>query len=145
MEAILIKILEFFGEIDLDAGDSVEVKSPTDVGTGKAQEDKKPLSDIIEVVNERFGTDFTEEDRLFFEQIKEKACADDHIIKTAIANTLDKFEIGVRKPIIDLMIQRMAENDRIVSKFMDDKEFQNVVYPLLAKEIFTSVNEREAG
>jgi len=135
----------YSGEIDLDAGDSVEVKSPTDVGTGKAQEDKKPLSDIIEVVNERFGTDFTEEDRLFFEQIKEKACADDHIIKTAIANTLDKFEIGVRKPIIDLMIQRMAENDRIVSKFMDDKEFQNVVYPLLAKEIFTSVNEREAG
>ena len=76
------------------------------------------------------------------EQIKEKACADDHIIKTAIANTLDKFEIGVRKPIIDLMIQRMAENDRIVSKFMDDKEFQGVVYPLLAKEIFMSVNEK---
>ena len=132
----------YSGAIDLDDGDSVEVKSPTDVATGKANEDKKALSDIIEVVNERFGTDFTDEDRLFFEQIKEKACADDHIIKTAIANTLDKFEIGVRKPIIDLMIQRMAENDRIVSKFMDDKEFQGVVYPLLAKEIFISVNEK---
>lgn len=132
----------YSGAIELDDGNSVEVKSPTDVATGKANEDKKPLSDIIEVVNERFGTDFTDEDRLFFEQIKEKACADDHIIKTAIANTLDKFEIGVRKPIIDLMIQRMAENDRIVSKFMDDKEFQGLVYPLLAKEIFMSVNEK---
>jgi hypothetical protein len=33
-----------------------------------------PLSEIIEVLNERFGTQFTEEDRLFFQQIKEKAC-----------------------------------------------------------------------
>jgi type I restriction enzyme R subunit len=28
------------------------------------------------VLNDRFGTDFTEEDRLFFEQIKEKASKD---------------------------------------------------------------------
>jgi type I restriction enzyme, R subunit len=131
------------GAIELDQGDIVQVKSPTDVGTGKAKDEKKPLSDIIEIVNDRFGTDFTEEDRLFFEQIKEKACNDEHIIRTAIANTLDKFQIGVRKSIIDLMVQRMAENDKIVSKFMDDKEFQSVVYPLLATEIFESVNERK--
>lgn len=132
------------GAIDLDDGESVAVKSPTDVGTGKAKEDKKPLSDIIEVVNERFGTDFTEADRLFFEQIKEKACEDDHIIKTAMANPLDKFELGIRKPIIDLMIQRMSDNDKIVTKYMEDKEFQDVVFPFLAKEIFTAVNERSS-
>ena len=50
------------------------VKSPTEVGTGKAKDEKAPLSEIIEVLNERFGTQFTEEDRLFFQQIKEKAC-----------------------------------------------------------------------
>lgn len=131
------------GAIDLSDGEIMEVKSPVDVGTGKPKEEKRPLSDIIEVVNERFGTDFNEEDRLFFEQIKEKACNNEHIIKTAIANPLDKFEIGIRQPIIDLMIQRMAENDKIVSKFMDDKEFQDIVHQLLAKDIFISVNNRE--
>ena len=118
---------------------------PVRLRTGKPKEDKQPLSDIIEVVNERFGTKFTEEDRLFFEQIKEKACANEHIVQTAMANPLDKFEIGVRKPIIDLMIQRMAENDKIVSKFMDDKEFQQVVYPLLAEEIFMTVKQRSTA
>ena len=55
----------FSGAIELreDNGE-YGVKSPTDVGTGKAREEKAPLSEIIEVLNDRFGTNFTEEDRL---------------------------------------------------------------------------------
>ena len=49
------------------------MKSPTDVGTGKTKDEKVPLSEIISVLNEKFGTDFTDEDRFFFEQIREKA------------------------------------------------------------------------
>lgn len=130
------------GAIDLDTGDMVEVKSPTDVGTGKAKDEEASLSDIIEVLNERFGTEFTEEDRLFFEQIKEKACADDRIVQTANANTLDKFELGIRSLIESFMIQRLSENDQIVSRYMDDQEFQNTVFPLLAREIFDTINDR---
>jgi type I restriction enzyme R subunit len=130
------------GTIDLDTGDMVEVKSPTDVGTGKAKDEDASLSDIIEVLNERFGTEFTEEDRLFFEQIKEKACADDRVVQTANANPLDKFELGIRSLIESFMIQRLSENDHIVSRYMDDKEFQNTVFPLLAKEIFDTINDR---
>ena len=50
-----------------------------------------------QVLNERFGTEFTEEDRLFFQQIKEKACKNEQVIRTALANPLDKFELGIRK------------------------------------------------
>ncbi len=39
---------------------------------GKAEDEQKPLSEIIDALNKQFGTDFSEEDRLFFEQIKEK-------------------------------------------------------------------------
>ncbi len=130
------------GAIDLGTGDMVEVKSPTDVGTGKATDPDVPLSDIIDVLNERFGTEFTEEDRLFFEQIMEKACGDEQVIKTARANPIDKFELGIRSLIESFMIQRMTENDQIVSRYMDDKEFQNMVFPLLAKDIFETVHKR---
>ena len=94
-------------------------------------------------MNERFGTDFTDEDRLFFEQIKEKACADDRIVQTANANPLDKFELGIRSLIESFMIQRMAENDEIVSRYMDDREFQSTIFPLLAKDIFETIRNRE--
>jgi type I restriction enzyme R subunit len=125
--------------IDLRAGEPEGVYSPTDVGTGKPKEEKAPLSEIIQVLNERFGTAFTDEDRLFFDQIKARATSNRQVIQTAMANPLDKFQLGVRKLIEDLMIQRMAENDKIVTRYMDDSDFQRTAFPILAKEIFEAV------
>lgn len=129
----------FSGVIDVREGDPEYVKSPTDVGTGKAKDDKAPLSEIIQVLNDRFGTQFTEEDRLFFQQIKEKACRSEQIVRTALANPLDKFELGIRKLIEDIMIERMAENDKIVTRYMADQAFQSSAFPILAREIFDAV------
>ena len=135
------------GPIDLKVGEPEGVYSPTDVGTGKAKEEKAPLSEIIQVLNERFGTAFTEEDRLFFEQIKARAAANQQVIQTAMANPLDKFQLGVRKLIEDLMIQRMADNDKIVTRYMDDGEFQKAAFPILAREIFEAIHavEKDGG
>jgi type I restriction enzyme R subunit len=131
------------GPIDLKMGEPSAVYSPTDVGTGKAKEEKTPLSEIIRVLNERFGTTFTDEDRLFFDQIKSRATNNSQVIQTAMANPLDKFQLGVRKLIEELMIQRMAENDKIVTRYMDDGDFQRTAFPILAKEIFEAVHAKQ--
>jgi type I restriction enzyme, R subunit len=132
----------FSGAIMVKEGEAEWVKSPTEVGTGKAKDEKIPLSEIIQVLNERFGTEFKEEDRLFFQQIKEKACNDQQVIQTALANPLDKFELGIRKLIEEFMIERMGENDKIVTRYMADNEFQGTAFPILAKEIFQTIRER---
>ena len=129
----------FSGAIMIKEGEAQYIKSPSEVGTGKAKDKKAPLSEIIEVLNERFGTQFTEEDRLFFQQIKERACKSEQVIQTAIANPLDKFELGIRKLIEGLMIERMGENDKIVTRYMADQAFQASAFPILAKEIFDAV------
>ncbi len=129
----------FSGAIEVKEGEAQYVSSPTEVGTGKAKDKKAPLSEIIEVLNERFGAHFTEEDRLFFQQIKERAVHDDRVVQTALANPLDKFELGIRKLIEDLMIARMADNDKIVTRYMADREFQGSAFPILAREIFEAV------
>jgi type I restriction enzyme R subunit len=131
----------YAGPIDLKLGDAQGVKSPTEVGTAEAKDERAPLSKIIEVLNERFGTQFTEEDRLFFQQIKEKACKNEQIIKTALANPLDRFQMGIRKLIEDLMIERMGENDKIVTRYMSDRDFQASAYPILVREIFDTVRK----
>ncbi|MDD2390912.1 MAG: type I restriction endonuclease [Desulfobacterales bacterium] len=129
--------------IVMEDGDPYGVKSPTAVGTGKAKDEDKPLSEIIQALNDRFGTDFSDEDRLFFEQIKEKALKDERIIQTAKANPLDKFELGIRAIIESLMMQRMSENDGIVTRYMDDNNFQKTIFPILAKEIYKSILEKQ--
>ena len=131
------------GSIVMEDAEHYGVKSPTAVGTGKSKDEDKPLSEIIQALNDRFGTDFSEEDRLFFEQIKEKAAKDERFIQTAMANPLDKFKLGIKTLIESLMMQRMSENDSIVTRYMDDGNFQKTIFPILAKEIYKSILEKQ--
>jgi len=62
-----------------------------------------------------------------------------------MANPLDKFELGIRKPIENLMIERMSENGKIVTHYMADQDFQSSAFPILAREIFEAVRGRLAG
>jgi len=124
------------------------LESPTDVGSSKAREEKAPLSEISEVLNGRFGSQFTEEDRLFFQQIKEKACKDQQVIETALGNPLDNFAPGIQKPSESFKIERMTENDQIVTRYIGDRDFQSWAFPILAREIFDTVRtaaSREAS
>jgi len=127
------------GAIDLTEGDPLAVKSPTEVGTGAVEDEPAPLSEVIKVLNDRFGTEFTEEDRLFFEQIAAKAAANEQVVMTAHANPLDKFQLGVGKLLQDLMIERLGENHAIVTRYLSDAEFRAAAFPLLARAIFNRV------
>lgn len=47
-----------------------ELEGLTEAGIKRAKEEKAPLSQIINVLNDRFGTESTEADRLFFDQME---------------------------------------------------------------------------
>jgi hypothetical protein len=51
------------GSIELSDGEADPLKGPTDVGTAHAPEEQVALSSLIDKLNERFGTAFTEADR----------------------------------------------------------------------------------
>ncbi|TVP98115.1 MAG: type I restriction endonuclease subunit R [Planctomycetaceae bacterium] len=129
----------FDGAIEIREGDPQTVKSPTDVGTGQTEEKLAPLSEIITALNKRFGTAFTEEDRLFFEQIHQKAVTNQQVIQMRQANPLDKFQLGLRGILENLIVQRMAENDQIVTRYMDDQEFGSMAFDVLSKAIYQSI------
>jgi len=37
------------------------------------------------------------------------------------------------------MVQRMADNDKIVTRYMDDEEFGSVAFAVLSKAIYDSI------
>ncbi len=130
----------FSGAIDLRQSEGeYTVKVPNEIGSGKAKDEKRPLSEIIDILNERFGTEFTEEDRLFFEQIKEKATNTPEVVHLRQANPFDRFQLGLRKMIEELMIQRMSENDKIVTRYMDDKAFEDAAFGVLSRVIYDGI------
>jgi type I restriction enzyme R subunit len=99
------------------------------------------LSEIIQVLNERFGTEFSDEDRYFFEQIREKAVNNQQVVQLRRANPFDKFQLGLRKVLEELIVQRMADNDKIVTRYMDDQDFGRVAFDVLSKSIYETISK----
>lgn len=131
------------GSIDLSEGEADPLKGPTDVGTGQSVDDDVALSSLIEKLNERFGTDFTEADQLFFDQIRVSAERDENIAEAARANNFANFSAFLDRMLDELFIARMEGNEEIFSRVMTDKEFRSAAHEHLAREIFRHVREQE--
>jgi len=124
------------GSIDLSDGEADPLKGPTDVGTARTPDEEVALSSLIEKLNERFGTDFTAADQLFFDQIRVSAEQDEKIVEAARANNLANFSSYLERMLDELFIDRMEGNEEIFSRVMTDKQFRAAAHEHLASEIF---------
>ena len=132
------------GAIQLGDDDDAHVVGPSAVGTGRPEEPTAPLSEIIQRLNERFGTRFAEADRLFFEQLANASAQVDEIRRTARANPFEKFYLGTRDRVIKVIIKRMADNDEIAARCLNDPDFAEVVLPGLLRRIYDMIWAQES-
>jgi type I restriction enzyme R subunit len=130
------------GTINLQQGDPATVSGPTAVGTGANNEEQIELSRLIDVVNERFGTDFKPADELFFSQIREEALADSSLQQAALVNSVDNFKFVFDKALEGLFIDRMDQNQEIFARYMNDKQFQEIVAATLLRQVYNQIRER---
>lgn len=128
------------GSISLNDGQANRLDGPSEVGTGVLHEEAVPLSRLIDVVNDRFGTDFNQADQLFFDQIVEAAISDAALRQAAAVNPGDKFELVFKNLLETLFVERMDQNEEIFARFMNDKSFQKVVTGWLSSEAYRKLN-----
>jgi type I restriction enzyme R subunit len=124
------------GSISLKDGKADPLDGPREVGSGLVREHPVPLSRLIDVINERFGTDFTDADQLFFDQIVEAALADEGLQQAAKANPEDKFALVFNRVLESLIVERMEQNEDIFARFMNDQGFQKLVASWLVGEVY---------
>ena len=128
------------GSISLNDGQANRLDGPSEVGSGVLHEEAVPLSRLIDVVNDRFGTDFNQADQLFFDQIVEAAISDAALKQAAAVNPGDKFELVFKNLLETLFVERMDQNEEIFARFMNDKSFQKVVTGWLSSEAYRKLN-----
>ncbi|NCB85137.1 MAG: type I restriction endonuclease subunit R [Bacteroidia bacterium] len=131
-----------YGTIELQKEDG-ELDGLTEAGMKRAKEEKAPLSEIINVLNDRFGTDFTEADRLFFDQMEADLLLDDKLKEQAQANKIDTFKFAFEDLFLTKLIERMDQNQEIFEKILENKAFGGVVKELLMKSVYLKLNETE--
>ena len=124
------------GSISLQEGEARRLDGPTEVGSGLVRSQPVPLSQLIDIVNERFGTDFNQADQLFFDQIVAAAMADKGLRQAAAVNPDDKFELVFKSLLENLFVERMDQNEEIFVRFMNDAPFQKLVTAWMASEAY---------
>ena len=130
----LQKIAE--GSIPLSDGEARALDGPSEVGSGAVRERPLPLSQLIDIVNERFGTNFNRADQLFFDQIVEAAVGDDDLRRAAAANPEERFGLVFGNLLDRLFIERMDQNEDIIVRYMNDERFRQSVSEWMASEAY---------
>jgi type I restriction enzyme R subunit len=132
------------GELVLEKSKKWDISGPISVGTGVSRSETIELSELIDILNDRFGTEFKPADQLFFDSIREDAVADPEFRQVAVANTMENFGYVFLKTLENLFINRMEQNEEITAKFMNEKEFQEVVGKTLLKQVYEQIRSEEA-
>lgn len=64
------------------------------------------------------------------------------ISQTAEANPFEEFDLAVRQELPKLMISRMAGNDDIVKRCLNDLDFREIVFGGRARGIYETVTSQ---
>jgi type I restriction enzyme R subunit len=116
--------MTFSGSLALTS-ETGEVASFFGEGKGGQQEmDLEHLSSIVEVLNERFGTDLTDVDKLLLDQFEEDWVADGELSDQARNNSLENFGLVFDRKFLQTIISRTDANDEIFKKILDDEDFR---------------------
>lgn len=129
------------GSIELQKGEEGELSGTSEAGLKRAKDEEALLSEIINVLNDRFGTEFEEADKLFFDQIEAELMEDETLQTQARVNKIDTFKFAFNDKFIDKLIGRMDQNQEIFEKILEDKVFGDLVKELMMKKIYKKLNE----
>lgn len=104
------------------------------------KDEEEALSEIIKLLNNRFGTEFSSADKLLFDQIEEEMVANERLASQAQSNDKSNFKFGFNEVALDMFISRMDQNQEIFSRMMDDKEFNGLVMNYLMERVYKRLN-----
>jgi len=133
------------GVIALQAGVGGQLKGPTAVGTGRGHDEEVELSRLIDILNERFGTDFKPADQLFLDSVREDALSNADLREAAAANTIENFKYVFSKALEGLFIDRMEQNEDIFNRFMSDKQFQHLVEETMRHQVYDQIKQEQSA
>lgn len=127
------------GSIRLETGKPGGLRGPSDVGTGRVDDEHVPLSRVVDVLNQRFGTEFTAAAELFWEQVRADASADESVRDAGEANPLDNFAYVFDPKLEELVMNRMDRNSDQAVKFMENPELRTFITRLIRNQVYDRI------
>jgi type I restriction enzyme R subunit len=130
----------FEGSAALEGGEG-DVKAIFD-GRGKAHDpEEERLSEIIRILNEQFGLQLDDKDKLLFDQFEKTWLDDSDVLAQARNNDFDNFRLVFERLFLATVIDRMDANDEIFQRILDDAAFKDLLLEWYARQVFAKANK----
>ncbi len=123
------------GDASLDVDDG-EVVTIYGAGGRTTLPEEVPLSEVIARINERFGTNISDIDRLFTDQISDDIVGDEEVQMQALANDEQAFAVGFDKIWVGALTGRVAANERFAFELLDNDELQAALIDQYRPDIY---------
>ncbi len=115
-------------------------------GRGKQEHpDKVRLSRLIDLLNDRFGTELGDADQVWFDQQVQAAAVDPELRKIAGQNTEEQFGYVFDRQFEGVVIDRHSANDDLFRMFFDKPEFRDALTAWARREVFTRIQDGLGG
>lgn len=109
---------------------------------GLADPEKAALSEIIADLNRRFGTDFTEGDRIFFAELKARLATNKSLQASAKVNTRENVQL-LHDALFDAVLQTMIDSNFEMFKRINDNEaFGQLVRERIFDQVYRDIVDK---
>lgn len=113
-------------------------------GTGKAYESPHTkLSELIATLNERFGMNLGEADRIWFEQQRQVIKNDAETRIVALHNDRSQYQIVLEKTVDNMIIDRHEANGQLFGAYFEKPGFREALLRFLAGT-YDEIRDEEA-
>jgi len=103
------------------------------------------LSQIIRELNERFGTDFTEDDKVFIQQLEERLVGDPALVASVRVNTPENARLTFDHVVTDRLQDMVDTNFKFYKRITDDREFSKFFLDWLFERFRSSLKAENSN
>lgn len=131
------------GEITLERGNGVIEPIKPKQNHYILEEELEQLSRIIKELNERFGTDFAEEDKVFIRQLEEKLSGETALEASVLTNTPENARLTFDHVVTDRLQDMVETNFKFYKRITDDREFGKFFLDWLFDRFRKTIEEKK--
>jgi len=131
------------GSLTLQKGADGELQGPSETGSGAIAEKTEKLSTIIEVINQRFGTEFDAQDLV--DGVMEQMVNSDAMKQAAKVNDKGNFDHVFRPALDDALVDRHAKHGAFIDKVFADDSLGALFRALMLDRVYDRLREGAAG
>jgi type I restriction enzyme R subunit len=130
----------FEGSAALERGEG-DVQTIFDGRGAMHEPESEHLSQIVALINERFGTNLTEADQLLFDQFEQDWIADPALAAQARENDLANFRLAFDREFMKTVVTRMDTNNEIFKKILDDAVLRDFLADVYVRKVYARLRD----